>query len=174
LLLGEPGRLPFLGHFRFSCAKGGVRLSGAGRVAARDDAESAFAAARRIEQAFAEIDAGDRGGAIREAWSRLLGLPRSGFGSRGGNDLAVLLVAEDESGVEATARGIGALWGMTSAGVTSALEAKALLGEPGLAPEMPGPIAIDREMAIVVGAPTGLALAAPTSDDVAARCGVHA
>jgi hypothetical protein len=174
LLLGEPGRLPFLGHFRVRVANRGVALSVAGRVATRDDAEQAFAAARRIEQTLAAIEAPDRGAAIRDVWSRLLVLPRSALGTRGGDDLTLLLVAEDEHGADMVACGLGCLWAMTSAGATAALEARDLLGEPGLASEPPAAVPIHPAVTVVVGAPSGLALAAPTRDDVAARCGVHA
>ena len=147
LLLGEPGRLPFLGHFRFRCERGTVRLSGAGRVAARADAESAFAAARAIEQALARSEGADRRAILRDAFSRM----QAG---------ELILVAQDATGTDAAARGIEAWWGMTTSGATVPLP-----------PPTETPTAVDA--AIVVGAPAGLVLAAPTLTDVAARCGVH-
>ena len=148
LLLGEPGRLPFLGHFRFRFERGTVRLSGAGRVAARADAESAFVAARAIEQALARAEGGDRQAILRDALSRM---PAG----------ELILVAQDATGADAAAIGIEAWWGMTPSGATIALP-----------PPTEAPMPVDA--AIVVGAPAGLVLAAPTLEDVAARCGVHA
>jgi hypothetical protein len=148
LLLGEPGRLPFLGHFRFRCERGAVRLSGAGRVASRADAESAFVAARAIEQVLSRAEGTDRRAILQDALSRM---PAG----------ELILVAQDASGVDAAARGIEAWWGMSTSGATIAL-----------APPTETPVSVDA--AIVVGAPAGLVLAAPTVDDVAARCGVHA
>jgi hypothetical protein len=155
LLLGEPGRLPFLGHFRFRCERGAVQLSGAGRIAARADAERAFAAAREIEQVLARSEGADRRAIVRDAWARI----------SPADDLALVLVATDAHGADAAATGIGAWWGMTPAGVITELSA---------APAMPSGIAIGPSIACVVGAPAGLALAAPTREDVAGRCGVHA
>ena len=155
LLLGEPGRLPFLGHFRFHREHGNVRLSGAGRVAARADAERAFAAARAIERLLARSEGADRRAILRDAWSRI----------SAADDLALLLVATDPHGADAAATGIGAWWGMTAAGVMTELSPP---------PEMPSGIAIGPSIACVVGAPAGLELAAPTREDVAGRCGVHA
>jgi hypothetical protein len=148
LLLGEPGRLPFLGHFRFRCERGAVRLSGAGRVAARADAESAFAAARAIEQVLARAEGADRRAILRDAFSRMTAGE-------------LILVAQDATGAEAAAIGIEAWWAVSSSGVILALPPPT--GEPMLV-----------DAAIVVGAPAGLVLAAPTLADVSARCGVHA
>jgi hypothetical protein len=162
LLLGEPGRLPFLGHFRFRGERGDVRLSAAGRLAARSDAERAFAAARGIEQVLARAEGHDRRAILRDAWGRIAEL---GASTQAGNDLAIVLVAEDASGVDAAAAGIGAWWGMTTSGATVELA---------LPSAMPSSLAIESATMAVVGAPAGLVLAAPTRDDVAARCGVHA
>jgi hypothetical protein len=122
-------------------------LSGAGRVAARADAESAFAAARTIEQALARSEGADRHAILRDALSRM---PAG----------ELILVAEDATGADAAAIGIEAWWGMTPSGATVALP-----------PPTDASIGVDA--AIVVGAPSGLVLAAPTLADVAARCGVH-
>jgi hypothetical protein len=157
LLLGEPGRLPFLGHFRFHRESGAIRLSGAGRVAPRAGAETAFAAARAIEHALVGATGADRGAMLHDAWARLAD-------ARAAHDFAVVLVAEDEGGVDAAATGIGAWWGMTSGGATADLA---------LPTEMRQTIAIHPATMLVVGAPTGLVLAAPTRDDVATRCGLH-
>ena len=140
-------RLPFLGHFRFRCERGTVRLSGAGRVAARADAESAFGAARAVEQALALAEGADRHAILRDAFSRM---PPG----------ELILVAQDATGADAAAIGIEAWWGMTASGATIALP-----------PPTQVPTAVDA--ALVVGSPAGLVLAAPTLTDVAARCGVH-
>jgi hypothetical protein len=123
-------------------------LSGAGRVAARADAESAFAAARAIEQVLARSEGADRRAILRDAFSRM---PAG----------ELILLAQDATGAEAAAIGIEAWWGMTASGATTALS-----------PPTDTPIAVDA--AVVVGAPAGLVLIAPTLGDVAARCGVHA
>jgi len=122
-------------------------LSGAGRVAVRADAESAFVAARAIEQALGRAEGADRQAILRDAFSRM---PAG----------ELILVAEDATGTDAAARGIEAWWGMSPSGATIALP-----------PPTETPIPVDA--AIVVGAPAGLVLAAPTLEDVAARCGVH-
>ena len=123
-------------------------MSGAGRVAARADAESAFAAARAIEQALARSEGADRRAILRDAFSRMM------------QAAELILVAQDATGADAAAIGIEAWWGMTPSGATIALPHPT---------EAPIPV----NAAFVVGAPAGLALAAPTPADVAARCGVH-
>jgi hypothetical protein len=131
-----------------------VRLSAAGRVAARESAETAFAAARAIERALADADGDSRAAILASAWSCLA--------ARG--DLSVVLLAEDGGGVDATASGIGAWWGMNEAGATVPFT---------LPSEAPGTIPVHPATVYVVGAPAELTLGAPTRDDLATRCGVH-
>ena len=177
LLLGEPGRLPFLGHFRFCFDSGKVRFAGAGRVAARDDAEAAFEAARRIEHVLCSVEATSRGAGLHEMWSRLMRLPGAALGSKQGADLTVVLVAEDSGGIEATAHGVGALWGIEAGqdeGVSLVHEGHPLLGEPGLAQEMCGTLSIDPRIEALVAAPFGLVMGPPTRATIGVLCGVHA
>ena len=75
LLLGDPGRMPFVGHFQVGIHTGVGSLAVAGRVAAESGVVPGFRAAREIESALLGVathGAKDRHDLIRRAWTALV------------------------------------------------------------------------------------------------------
>ena len=178
-LLGEPGRLPFVGHFRTSVQLGDVAISAAGRVAGSANVAVAFRAARTIETALqglgqAHIGTVDRHNVLRTAWCTLADIPACDLGPEGGDDLSIIFTVKDTSGMGIAATGIGGVWSWTNENILPLVEGKhPLLGPPGRPAEPPGVLTLDSAVNTVVAVPHHRSNEAPQMSGLAKAVGMN-
>jgi hypothetical protein len=180
LLLGDPGRMPFIGHFQVGIHTEGASLAVAGRVAGRSGVVPGFRAARELEGALLgmnTVEVQDRHDLIRRAWRVLHDVEACDFGPDGGADLTILMVGQDAQGMGIAGVGLSGVWGWSGA-VGDEVQplvdgAHPLLGDPGMPEETPGVLTLDAPVARVVAIPTHLQPVLPGVDTLARRCGVH-
>lgn len=183
-LLGDPTRLPFVGHARFCVEADGARLSGAARVGVAGGLAGAYRAARGLEAALGAVSqpaSGARGQAPRDrhallwrAWELLLALPAEALGPEQGADLALLLVAEDAAGVGVAGVGLSAVWGLEGDRLVPLAEGRhPLLAPPGRPERTPGVLTLDLRPSVVVGCPAHLDPTPPPLEELRARAGVR-
>ena len=118
LLLGDPGRMPFVGHFHLGFHTERASLAVAGRVAAESGVVSGFRAAREVEGALLGMvthGAKDRNDLIRRAWTVLSDIASCDLGPSGGADLSLLLAARDGRGMGIAGVGLSGVWGWSGA-----------------------------------------------------------
>jgi hypothetical protein len=158
-LLGEPGRLPFVGHFRTSIQLGDVNIAAAGRVAGSANVAVAFRAAREIETALqgirtANLSHLDRNSVLRAAWATLSDIADCDLGPEGGKDLSIIFTVQDQSGMGIAARGVGGVWSWQNETLLPLVEGNhPLLGPPGRPEEPPGVLTLDAPVDAVVAIP---------------------
>jgi hypothetical protein len=179
-LLGDPGRMPFIGHFQVGIHTGGASLAVAGRVAAHSGVVRGFRAARELESALlgmSTVEVQDRHDLIRRAWTVLHDVEACDFGPDGGADLTLLMVAQDAQGMGIAGVGLSGVWGWSGAVGDEVLPlvqgAHPLLGDPGMPGQTPGVLTLDAPVARVVAVPSHLQPVLPGPDTLARRCGVH-
>ena len=181
LLLGTPGRLPFVGHLRASAEGGRAWLRAAGRVFAGGDPVAAYEPARQVAAAILGIDTrGDRNALLWRAWEAVGALDPSVLGPEEGGDLSLLLVAGDPDGVGVAGVGLTAVWGRVpglGALVPLVGGRHPLLAPPGRPVRTPGVLTLDpidgRDPVSVVGCPAPDAPAIAILEGLDARCGVR-
>jgi hypothetical protein len=180
LLLGDPGRLPFVGHFQVGIHTGAGSLAVAGRVSAEAGAVPGFRAAREVEGALLGMtthDVKDRNDLLRRAWRSLHDLATCDMGPAGGADLTILMAARDERGMGIAGVGLAGVWGWSGAlgddPVPLVQGAHPLLGRPGMPAEVPGVLTLDAPVEQVVAVPAHLQPVLPGTDSLTRRCGVH-
>ena len=179
-LIGDPGRMPFVGHLRFAARVGDAWISLAGRVHP-GDVEEGWRAARELAAALDPIEERTRGlGAgrfalVRAAWALLGEAPRDGLGPAGGADVSVLMVAGDPGGVAVTGVGLTGVWGLEAGGQWTPLasEGHPLLSRAGLPSTPPGVLELERAIEVVVGCPHPMEPELPAPSVMAERCGVR-
>jgi len=176
-LLGDSGRMPFVGHFRTAVSNDTVCLAVAGRVAAGSGTTVAFRAAREIEAALHGIQLDpvhDRNALLRSAWSVLADIAECDLGPEGGDDLTVLFACADKAGVGIAGTGLGGVWSWDNNALHALVEGEhPLLGAPGRPADVPGVLTLDNPAQQLVAIPHPLQIALPASDQIALRCGVH-
>lgn len=91
LLVGTPGRAPFVGHFRGRATCGAVDLRWAGRVRSGSTPDEGWIAAEAARDALVGVSGGDRFAIVDAAWTALRNIEHA--------DLSVLFVASDADGI---------------------------------------------------------------------------
>ncbi len=182
-LLGDPGRMPFVGHFRVSfLAKpdGRASLAAAGRIASESGLVPGFRAAREVESALLGLCTSgvhDRNELLRRAWTALMDIAACDLGPVGGTDMTIILAARDARGMGIAGVGLSGVWGWSGdlpGELIPLVEgAHPLLGVPGLPATTPGVLTLDAPVEQVVAVPAHLQPILPTTDTLARRCGVH-
>ena len=180
-LLGDPGRMPFVGHFQVGIHTGTASLAAAGRISAEAGVVPGFRAARELESALLGItthDVKDRNDLLRRAWTALHDVAACDFGHNGGADLTIVFAVQDARGMGIAGVGLSGVWGW-SGEVGQEVQplvtgAHPLLSGPGLPDQMPGVLTLDAPVAKVVAIPAHLQPVLPGSDTLARRCGVRA
>lgn len=178
MMLGDGGRLPFLGHFRVRVEGSSARLLAAGRVGVGADMLVSFQAARHVERLLGFAADGpwfrtDRHGLIRRAWQLLSEADGQRLGPRGGSDLSVVMVATDARGIGVAGAGLGSVWGRFAGGVRPVATGRhPLLGVPGIPDNVPGVLTLDETPDAVVGVPWHIADRALPADGLERACGV--
>lgn len=178
-MLGDPGLMPFSGHFRLRIA--GARARGAlcGRIAADLPPEEAFRISRRLARVLgAALDDGwtetDRHGLMRRVWQLLKEVPDAHLGPACGDDLSLLLIAEDDRGVGITGVGLSAAWAVVQDQLRPLVPAgHPLLARAGRPASLPGVLTLDAHLSRVIGAPAHLDPVLPPAHALLARCGVR-
>ncbi len=110
LLLGGPGRYPFNGHLRLVLERGSACLHLSAAVAVGSEPPVAWAAARALRDCLRGVEGRDRFDLLRSAWDRLATLDTALLGPAQGEDLALLMVAEDGRGLGVAGTGLAMLW----------------------------------------------------------------
>ncbi len=180
LLLGDPGRMPFVGHFQLAFHTERASLAVAGRVAAESGVVPGFRAAREVEDALLGMttnDVKDRNDLLRRTWTVLADIASCDLGPKGGADLTLLLAACDVRGMGIAGVGLSGVWGWSgdvADEVCPLVEgAHPLLGGTGLPKVIPGVLTLDSPVRRVVAVPSHLQPILPATDTLARRCGVH-
>ena len=176
-LLGDSGRMPFVGHFRTAVSGDDVCLAAAGRIAAGSGITTAFRAARQIESALHGIQVNgvkDRNALLRSAWSVIADIAEGDLGPDGGADLSVIFACADNAGVGIAGTGLGGVWSWEDNALQPlVMDDHPLLGPPGRPAEVPGVLTLDTPLNHLVAIPHPLQMSLPSSDQIAPRCGVH-
>ncbi len=98
-LHGDPGRLPFVGHFRSTWHGEGVDMAIAGSVASRADVSTAFRAARTIEASLSSLEPTsytDRHDLLHAAWEAIIQVEGCDLGPESGADLCILFAVSGD------------------------------------------------------------------------------
>ncbi len=153
LLLGAPGRYPFNGHLRLRVERGAARLSIAGSVASGFEPPVAWGVAGRLRSLLGAIEGRGRFGLLRDAWERLSGMDPDALGPSGGEDLALLLVAEDDEGLCLAGTGLSALYALEGDTAEELLpRTHPMLQLVGVPPSLPGVFTPHRPPSAVIAA----------------------
>ena len=175
-LHGDPGRLPFLGHFRVQRAFQGGHLSAAGRIRSQGDVVSAFRAARRVESAIrstAVENEHDRHHVLAAAWQQIHSIDACDLGSESGDDLVVLFVVQDAQGTGISGMGIGGVWALANDQFEPLVQGQhPLLSGPGRPEQLAGVLTLDVPHSSIVAVPFDHP-SPPTHLDWKQRCGVR-
>lgn len=172
LLLGDPGRTPFVGHLRARVDAGGCWLVIAGRLAAGAGIEGAYGPARNLEMALRAVTGSERHELLWMAWEALEAMPAEALGPDGGADLSLLLAAGDATGVSLAGVGLAAVWGRSADRWSPLVEGRhPLLAPPGRPARKPGALDLDARPSLVLGCPSHLDPVPPAPETLAARCG---
>ena len=176
-LLGDPGRMPFVGHFRAHLKTDNASIAVAGRVAAKDGIVPGFRAARLVEGALHGVrvdDVVDRHDLLRRAWTALFDIDQYDLGPSQGEDFSILFATRDADGMGIAGVGLGGVWGIGQDGPDPLVEgAHPLLQPPGMPDGIPGVLTLDSTVTSVFGVPAHLEPVLPTHKHLLARCGVH-
>ena len=179
--LGDPGPLPFLGHFRTEVAGPGALFRVAGRWAGAADAVEACAAAALVEQRVRTLARSvsrpdDRVGFLLAFWDAIVEESAS-LAAALTADLALLCMAADAGGVSVTGVGLAGCWFEAGSQPPQLLVpfGHPLLGPLGVPRERPGAMTLNAvpdvlyaELRSPLTAPRGL----PESD-LRAACGAR-
>ena len=175
---GAPGRLPFVGHFRFQQQSGGLAIAAAGTVAGRADVSAAFRAARAIEMVLSGLlarNAANRHDLLNMAWSLIGDIDACDLGPAGGEDLCILFAATDPEGMGIAGMGLGGVWSLDGASLKPLVTGDhPLLGAPGRPERLPGVLTLDETAHTVVAVSQDHPVPTLSPVDLKARCGVRA
>jgi len=180
-LLGDPGRMPFVGHFQVGIHTSQGSLAAAGRVANESGVVPGFRAAREVESALLGMtthDVRDRNDLLRRAWIALSDLAACDLGPGAGANFSILIAAQDARGMGIAGVGLSGVWGWSGSVADEVAPlvqgAHPLLVGPGLPDETPGVLTLDAPVSRVVAVPSHLQPVLPGAETLARRCGVHA
>lgn len=120
-MLAPSSRFPFTGSIRVRVSKGHNWLFASGYIARETGVKRAYVPARIvqscIEKAAQESFLHHKRRAVLETvWNALFEMPRDQLGKNRGSDLALLIAAGDEEGVNLCAIRISGLWGKIDGG----------------------------------------------------------
>ena len=176
-MLGDGGALPFLGHARSYVETPGARMWIASRLFSGGDVVAAYEASRRFCEAMDVLsrkvpETTDRNDLIRLVWEFLANVSRDELGTRGGDDLQLLVVAEDAEGQAVAGVGLSMVYGRSEEAWTMLVNAEhPLLCGPGLPKTIPGVLTLDSPVQQVIGIPDHLDGTLPVDFDVHRSCG---
>lgn len=174
---GAPGRLPFVGHFRFHRRQDELAIAVAGVVAGREDISAAFRAARELEMVLSGLsirEASDRHDLLNLAWARICDVNACDLGPQGGADLCTLFAATDADGMGIAGVGLGGVWAFNSTQLQPLVTGDhPLLCGPGRPDRLPGVLTLDEtaHTVVAVGHDHPVPTLSPSGLD--ARCGVR-
>ena len=175
-LHGDPGRLPFLGHFRAHKQFRDSTLSVAGRIRSRGDIVAAFRAARLLESAILSATVGvdsDRHETLAAVWQHIHNIDGCDLGTDNGSDLTILFAVSDEDGTGISGMGLGGVWGKEDQEFMPLVQGQhPLLSGPGRPEQLAGVLTLDAPQAIIVGVPHDHPVP-PHTKDWKQRCGVN-
>ncbi len=143
LLVGTPGRAPFVGHFRGRATCGAVELRWAGRVRSGSSPDEGWVAAEAVRDALVGVSGADRFAIVDAAWASLRSIEHG--------DLSVLFVASDPEGVVVAGCGLKEV---RADGVGVAPADHPIYDEPGIR-DRPGYFHPEVRGEVWVGVPVG-------------------
>ena len=115
ILLGSTHPLPFQGHFRVRIGTPKCHADIAGRIAHEVSPEKSWAHATILHQTLIEAKGEDALSLIRDCWNRLLTLPRQKISPQKGQDLSLLICAQDDEISAISSVGLSGIWEDTGA-----------------------------------------------------------
>jgi hypothetical protein len=177
LLHGDPGRLPFVGHFRAVRSQGNTTLAIAGRVRAHGDVSMAFRVARTIETAILSCaipEGVDRHVILSTIWTAIQEIEGCDLGPDGGEDLVILFATKDQDGTGIAGMGLGGVWAWNNEIMLPLVQGDhPLLGSPGRPKRLPGVLTLDEPTQTIVGIAHDHAIEPPKPSTWRQRCGVN-
>ena len=175
-LQGDPGRLPFLGHFRSQRSFEGGHLSVAGRLRSRGDVVRAFRAARLIESAVQSAtvkNERDRHQILAATWQHIHTIDGDDLGTELGADLVILFAVQDELGIGISGMGLGGVWALSDDHFEPLVHGQhPLLTDPGRPEKLAGILTLDVPHSSIVGVPHDHP-DPPIKSDWKQKCGVR-
>lgn len=178
LLMGDPGRWPFVGHLRVRHGAAGSGMALAARLS-DEDRSAAYLVARRVELGVRRRLLGlpvpaDRHGWLRCLWDSLLDLGAEDWSEAQRASLQLLVVAWDSQGQGVSGLGLSGVWAAAEGALVPLVDpGHPLLGGPGLPESVPGVLTLDLSTDRVVACPSHLRPAPIALDAVDQRCGVR-
>jgi hypothetical protein len=115
LLLGSPGRLPFLGHFRLLVKGDNCSVAITGRIGHKCAPTAAWDLAEAVQDSLRQAHGVDSQSLMRACWEQVLTLPRKELGPAQGRDLSMMMVAADADKRFLSAVGVSGIWEQSSA-----------------------------------------------------------
>jgi hypothetical protein len=173
LLLGASGRYPFNGHLRLVVERGTARLHLAGSLGVGCEPPVAHAAASALRGCLAGVEGRDRFALLRSAWERLALLDLELLGPTHGEDLALLMVAEDTRGLGVAGTGLAALYALDAVAEPLIEIDHPLLGIRGIPATPPGVFTPNVTPPVVVAAAATGALEPGPGASWRRACGLH-
>ena len=176
-LHGDPGRLPFVGHFRAARTAGNTTVSAAGRVRSRGNVVNAFQAARLIENAIESTpleEGANRHDALAAIWESIHRIDGCDLGSDNGEDLVILFAVSDAEGTGISGMGLGGVWALTELSIEPLVQGNhPLLSGPGRPDRLAGVLTLDDQANTIVGVPYDHPNPSPARENWQKRCGVN-
>jgi len=177
LMHGDPGRLPFVGHFRAVRTQGKARLTTAGRVRVLGDVQLAFRIARTIETTILSCvvpEDADRHGLLSAVWDAVQRIEACDLGPDEGENLVILFAIQDEDGTGIAGMGLGGVWAWKDDAMIPLVQGEhPLLGGPGRPEALPGVLTLDEYAEVIVGIAHDHPSETPQPSTWRKRCGVH-
>ena len=172
LMLGDGGRRPFKGHFRWRHARTDRAWSLAGKRGTEQALPDAHGLARAVEAALAqtwdELPAvAARFDGLRAGWAALEGILGD---SPAAASVCLVMSGHDPDGACVSAVGLEAVWAWSPGdALPLAAPGSPLLASAGLPENLPGALDLERAPAFVIGSPAGCEPALP--EQVLLACG---
>lgn len=132
--------------------RGTARLYVAGAVSVGSEPPVAWAAAAVVRACLAPVEGRDRFSLLRSGWERLSELDVGLLGPARGEDLALLLVAQDTQGMGIAGTGLAALYGLDGSAEALLEGDHPLLGIRGIPASPPGLFTPHSPPSVVVAA----------------------
>lgn len=122
LLLGSPGQLPFIGHFRLLVKGDNCSVAITGRIGHQSTPVATWALAEVVQDALRQAQGIDSQSLMRSCWEQILTLPRKDLGPDQGKDLSIMMIATDSEKCFLSAVGVSSIWEMSSTGLQKIAE----------------------------------------------------
>lgn len=149
-------------------------LLGVGSVAPGLEPPRAFELASGLARSLGEIRGRSHTDILRVAWERLASIEHGRFGPSDGQDLSLLLMAQDPYGIGVTGTGLAGVWARNGERFDALVsQDHPLLSLRGIPEQAPGFFALQGSPTALIGAASSGSRELPTNASYLLACGVR-